>query len=126
MALPLQVRNILIASVLLVVGTGVVYSYQIGSVYVANLELKSDLKDLSSLTGVRIGLVDPRTPDEIRDRVIARAAEEGIHLEPEQVNVERVGEGKEGYIYLSTAYDVRIDILGYPWRIHFTAESPRG
>jgi hypothetical protein len=126
MALPLQVRNILIASVLLVAGTGVVYGYQIGSVYIANLELKSDLKDLSSLTGVRIGLVDPRTPDQIRERVIAKAAEDGIQLEPEQVNVERVGEGKDGYIYLSAAYDVRIDVFGYPWRIHFTAESPHG
>jgi hypothetical protein len=125
MALPLQVKNILIAGVLLVAGTGVVYGYQIGSVFIANLELKSDLKDLSSLTGVRIGLVDPRTPDQIRERVIAKAAADGIHLEPEQVNVERAGEGKDGYIYLSAAYDVRVDILGYPWRIHFTAGSPR-
>jgi len=74
---------------------------------------------------VRIGFVDPRTPDQIRDRVIAKAAEHGIHLEPEQINVERTGEGKDGSIYLSTAYDTRMSVFGYSWTIHFTAASPR-
>jgi hypothetical protein len=118
-------KNLIIASVLLVLGAAIVAGYQIGSVYLANIELTSDLKDLSSLTGVRIGLVDPRTPDQIRDRVIAKAAEHGIQLEPEQVNVERTGEGKEGSIYLSAAYATRMNVFGYSWIIHFTAASPR-
>jgi hypothetical protein len=121
----MKLKNIFIASVLLVLGVAVVAGYQIGSVYLANMELTSDLKDLSSLTGVRIGFVDPRTSDQIRDRVIAKAAEHGIHLEPEQVNVERAGEGQDGSVYLSTEYQTRMRVFGYSWTIHFTAESPR-
>ena len=46
--------------------------WQIGSVYLSNIELTGDLKDLSSLTGMRIGLVDPRSDAEFRDLVIAK------------------------------------------------------
>ncbi len=99
--------------------------WQIGSVYLSNIELTGDLKDLSSLTGMRIGLVDPRSDAEFRDLVIAKAAQDGIHLEPEQINVERTGVGIVGSIYLSTEYDVSKDVLGFPWKKHFTAESPR-
>ncbi len=106
-------------------GLAAIAGWQIGSVYLANIELRSDLKDLSSLTGMRIGLVNPRTDDEIRDLVIAKATERGIHLEPEQINVERNGEGIGGSIYLSAEYDIRMDVLGFSWTIHFTAASPR-
>jgi hypothetical protein len=118
-------KNIAIAIALLLLGVGVYAGFQIGAAYLANIELTSDLKDLSSLTGVRIGFVDPRTPDQIRDRVIAKAAEDGIHLDPEQVNVDRTGEGKDGSIYLSTAYNARVNLFGYSWTIRFTAASPR-
>ena len=91
----------------------------------ADIELQSDLKDLSSLTGTRIGLVDPRSTDPIRDQVIEHAAQRGIHLEPEQVNVERDGEGKDGTISISTAYDANMNVSGCRWTIHFTAASPR-
>ena len=99
--------------------------WQIGSVYLSNIELTGDLKDLSSLTGMRIGLVDPRSDAEFRDLVIAKAAQDGIHLEPEQINVERTGVGIVGSIKLSKEYDVSKDDLGFPWKKHFTAESPR-
>jgi hypothetical protein len=119
------VKNIAIIVGLLLVGLVAIAGWQIGSVYVANIELRSDLKDLSSLTGMRIGLVSPRTDDEIRDLVIAKATERGIHLEPEQINVGRTGEGIAGSIYLSAEYDIRMDVLGFSWTIHFTAASPR-
>ena len=45
----------------MLLGAAVVASYQICSVYLANMELATDLKELSSLTGTRIGLVDPRS-----------------------------------------------------------------
>jgi len=107
------------------VGAAVVAAYQIGSVYLANIELQSDLKDLSSLTGTRIGLVDPRSTDQIRDQVIEHAAQHGIHLEPEQVSVEHDGEGKDGTISIATAYDADRNVFGYRWTFHFTAASPR-
>jgi hypothetical protein len=118
-------KKVIAIAVLVLLVMAAVAVYQIGSVYLANEELKEDLKDLSSLTGTRIGLVDPRSPEQIRDQVINHAAQHGIHLEPEQVNVERNGEGKDGTIYLSVAYDTPMKVFGYSWTIHFTAASPR-
>jgi hypothetical protein len=118
-------RQPLLVAVFALFGAAAVAGYQIGSVYLANIELASDLKDLSSLTGTRIGLVDPRSVDQIRDQVIEHAAQHGIQLEPEQVRVERDGEGKDGTIYIATAYDANLNVFGYRWRVHFTAAGPR-
>jgi hypothetical protein len=120
-----SMRRILGIAVLMALALAAVAAYQIGAVYLANMELAGDLKDLSSLTGTRIGLVDPRSPDQIRDLVIQHAAQHGIHLGPEQVNVERSGEGKDGTIYLFTAYDVPMNVFGVSWTIHFTAAGPK-
>jgi hypothetical protein len=116
-------RTLLIVAALALLGVAVVAGYQIGSVYLANMELATDLKDLSSLTGTRIGLVDPRSPDQIRGQVIEHAAQYGIQLQPAQVNVERNGEGKDGTIYISRAYDTSINVFGHRWTMHFTAAS---
>ena len=118
-------KNIAIIVGLFFLGLAAIAGWQVGSVYLANIELRSDLKDLSSLTGMRIGLVNPRTDDDIRELVIAKATERGIHLKPEQINVERTGEGIAGSIYLSAEYDIRMDVLGFPWTSHFTVASPR-
>jgi hypothetical protein len=97
----------------------------------ANVELQSDLKDLLSLTGTRIGLVDPRSTDQIRDQVIEHAAQHGISLEPEQVDVERNGEGKDE-ISVSTAYDTNMNVRlsqdhsfhrRQPWKLEFRASG---
>jgi hypothetical protein len=113
----------IIAALILVAALGV-GAYQIGSLYLANAELTSDLKDLSSLTGTRIGFVESRSVDDIRREVIEHADDHGIHLEPEQVKVERSGEGEDGTIYLSTAYDARITLFGLDLIFHFTAVGP--
>ncbi len=118
-------KNIVIIVVALLLVLVVVAGYQVGLAYFANIELRADLKDLSSLAGTQIGLVEPRSPDQIRAQVIAHAAQDGIHLEPEQVNVERNGEGQDGTIYLSTAYDANMNVFGVRWTIHFAAASPR-
>ncbi len=118
-------KKVIAVVVLVLLAMTALAVYQVGSVYLANEELKEDLKDLSSLTGTRIGLVDPRGPDQIRDQVINHAAQHGIHLEPEQVHVERNGEGKDGTIFLSVAYDAPVSLFGYSWIIHFAAATPR-
>jgi hypothetical protein len=118
-------KTVSIIAVLVLLAAVAVGGYQIGSLYLANLELTGDLKDLSSLTGTQIGLVANRSVDDIRLQVIEHAEEHGIHLEREQVNIERIGEGKEGSIYLSTAYDRRINLFGLDLTFHFTAASPR-
>jgi hypothetical protein len=118
-------RNVVLIVVLALLGAAVVAGYQIGSVYLANAELAADLKDLASLTGTQIGLLAPRSPDQIRDQVIEHASQRGMHLESEQINVERNGEGKDGTIYISVAYNTNMNVFGYRWTIHFTAAGPR-
>jgi hypothetical protein len=118
-------KTVLLVAIVGLVGAVVVAACQVGSVYLANIELESDLKDLSSLTGTRIGLVDPRSTEQIRDQAIEHAAQHGIPLEPEQVNVERNGEGKDGTISISTEYDTNMNVFGVRWTIHFTAASSR-
>lgn len=118
-------KTVLLVAMVGLIGAVVVAACQVGSVYLANIELESDLKDLSSLTGTRIGLVDPRSTEQIRDQVIEHAAQHGISLEPEQVNVERNGEGKDGTISISTEYDTNMNVFGVRWTIHFTAASSR-
>jgi hypothetical protein len=118
-------KTVLLVAIVGLVGAVVVAACQVGSVYLANIELESDLKDLSSLTGTRIGLVDPRSTEQIRDQAIEHAAQHRIPLEPEQVNVERNGEGKDGTISISTEYDTNMNVFGVRWTIHFTAASSR-
>ncbi len=118
-------KTVFIIAVLVLAGAAVIGGYQIGSLYLVNMELASDLKDLSSLTGTRIGLVESRSVDEIRRLVIEHAADHGIHLEPEQVSVERTGEGKDGTIFLSTKYDAHVNLFGLDLTFHFNAASPR-
>jgi hypothetical protein len=118
-------KTVLLVAIVGLVGAVVVAACQVGSVYLANIELESDLKDLSSLTGTRIGLVDPRSTEQIRDQAIEHAAQHGIPLEPEQVNVERNGQGKDGTISISTEYDTNMNVFGVRWTIHFTAASSR-
>jgi hypothetical protein len=117
-------KRVSLVAIVGLIGAAVFAAYQVGSVYLANIEVQSDLKDLSALTGTRIGLVDPRSTGQIRDQAIEHAAQHGISLEPEQVSVERNGEGKDGTISISTAYDTNMNVFGYRWTIHFTAASP--
>jgi hypothetical protein len=118
------VKHIVIIVVLLFLGLAAFAGWQIAAVYLANIELQGDLKDLSSLTGMRIGLVNPRSDGEFRDLVVAKAAERGIHLDPDQIAVERTGEGIQGSIRLSTEYDIHMSVFGFYWTMHFAAASP--
>jgi hypothetical protein len=118
-------KTIYTIAVLILLAAVLVGGYQIGSLYLANAELASDLKDLSSLTGTRIGLVQSRSIDDIRNQVIQHAEDHGIHLEPEQVNVERDGEGKDGTINLTATYDSHINFFGLDLTFHFVAANPR-
>src|SRR5271154_2504931 len=115
------VKNLIISVAILLLGAAAIAGWQVGSVYLSHAELQSDLRDLASLTGMRIGLVDPRSDAEFRELVIAKAAQDGIALDPDQINVERTGVGIEGSIRLSAEYDVRMDVLGFSWTQHFTA-----
>jgi hypothetical protein len=98
-------------------------AWQITACYVANSELRSDLKDLAVQNGARIGWVSFPTEEELRDAVIARAKDHGIQLAPEQVTVHRSLTPRMLDISLAADYEARVNLLVFSYTIHFTPSS---
>ena len=98
-------------------------AWQITACYVANSELRSDMKDLAVQNGARIGLVSFNTEEELRNAVVARAKEHGIQLAPEQVTVQRTLTPGMLEISLAADYEARVNLLGFSFAIHFTPSS---
>ena len=99
--------------------------WEIGSSEIANLELQTDLHDISIQLASRIGMEAPNSDQDLRNAVLHKAEEHGIHLEPEQVTVQHVGSGKTETIYLAAEYDARINLLGYSFNLHFSPSSTK-
>lgn len=99
--------------------------WQIGSSEIANLELQTDLHDISIQLASRIGMEAPNSDQDLRNAVIHKAEDHGIHLEPEQVTVQHVGSGKTEAIFLEAEYDARINLLGYSFSLHFSPSSTK-
>ncbi len=91
----------------------------------ANFELHEDMQDLAAQIGSRIGLSPPSTDEDFRSAVIRKAEEHEIHLEPEQVTVQRTGTDEAPIIYLAADYKVRVKLLGFSFTFHFTPSSAK-
>jgi hypothetical protein len=102
----------------------VIPAWQIASCYPSNFEFQSDVKDITSEAGVQLGHVVPRSDEDLRNLVIAKAKEYDIHLEPEQVSVRRTGTPKSPAIHLAVNYEARANLLGSSFTLHFTPSSP--
>jgi hypothetical protein len=89
--------------------------WQLGACELANYELEDDLKDLAALNSTRIGLVSPRSDDDLREAVISRAKEHAIAIEPSQVTVWRSGSA----VYLAVDYKAHIALPGCTLNLRF-------
>jgi hypothetical protein len=56
--------------------------WQIGSCFVANYELQSDMNFLTAQIGSRIGLNSAFADGDLPNAVVRKAEDHGIHLEP--------------------------------------------
>ena len=74
----MQKLTIMIGIVVVVVV--VVVGWQFGSCELANFELQDDMQDIASQAGIRIGLVEPRTDEDLRRAVMRKAKEHDIEL----------------------------------------------
>jgi hypothetical protein len=108
-----------------VLGLVVIVGWQIASCELANLELRSDLRDLAAQAGTRIGLNAPSTDEDLRNAVIRKAEHYEIQLQPEQVTVQRTGTGATSTVYLAADYKARVNLLGYSFSLHFNPSSTR-
>lgn len=115
-----KLKLILALTILIFVITA---GWQIGACELANIELRDDMRDLSSQLGARIGFSPVSSDDDFRAAVIAKAKRYNIELAPEQVTIQRTGEGVKGTIYLQADYTVPIHLPGFDFRMHFTPES---
>jgi hypothetical protein len=103
----------------------VVVCWQIASSEIANLELQSDLRDISAQVASRIGLEAPNSDEDLRNAVIHKAEEHDIDLLPEQVTVRQTGAGKTASIYLAADYKARVNLLAFSFTLHFTPSSTK-
>lgn len=98
-------------------------AWQVVSSEIANSELQEDLVDLASQNAARLGLSPTSTDDDFRSRIVEKASEHGIQLEPDQVSVERTGSEDAPAVNLSVDYKTTIGFsrLGFP--LHFNPRA---
>jgi len=109
----------LIAVLLLLCSAG----WQIGKWELVNIELRDDMHDMASQLGARIGLTKIYSDEDFRDELMRKAKKYDIQLQPEQVTVQRYGEGVEAKMYFAADYTVPIRLPGFFFQLHFNPES---
>ncbi len=115
-----KIKLILAIAVLLLLVVG---GLQIIPPVLANYQLQDDLHDVAALGGARIGLLPPKTDDELRSEVVRRAAEHNIQLDPGQVIVRHGGVSGGPSVYLEADYKVTVHMPGYSFDVHFEPSS---
>ena len=118
----MRIRTIIVVW-LLVLALAVSAVWQTAACELANVELRDDLRNLSSQVSARIGLVDFNTDKDFRDAVIRKAERYDISLQPEQITVRRSGTLKDQVIYLAVDYQACVRVLGHSFTLHFTPSS---
>jgi hypothetical protein len=100
--------------------------WQIASAALSNIEFHDDLRDIAAQNGVNIGLNSPKTDDQVREDVVASAAEHGIHLQPEQVKLQRVTTPPYHVRFdLAVSYTTRVNLLLCSFNLHFNQTSTK-
>jgi hypothetical protein len=118
-------RNIFIASILLVLIIAGCTAWQVGAAELANTNLRDDMQDMGSQVGTHIGFNRPPTDDEMTQAVIRKAGERGIELRPNQITVRRVGEEPRSTFYLAADYNRTVNLLVFSFSMHFTPSSEK-
>jgi hypothetical protein len=103
----------------------VVTVWQVTAAYIANAELREDLRDIAAQVGMRIGLDAPPSEEQLRKQVLLRAESYDIPLKPEEVTVQITGAGKDATIQLAVDYTAPIHVLFFSFGKHFSASSKR-
>jgi hypothetical protein len=98
-------------------------AWQVGACELANIELKDDLQDMSTQLGVRIGVSDIASDDELRTMVLRKAEKYNIALAPKEIIVMRDGYGKDANIYLEADYSVPIYLPHFTFSMYFNPSS---
>lgn len=114
-----------IAIGLLIFAAVAAVGWQIASAELGNIEFHDDLRDIASQNGVNIGLNAPKSDDQVRDDVVTAAAECGIHMQPDQVKLQRITSPYYVRFNLAVSYTRRINLLLYSFNLHFNQTIAR-
>ncbi len=96
-----------------------VIGWQIASAELGNIEFHNDLRYIASQTGVNIGPNSPKTDNQVRNDVIASAAQYGIHLQPAQVKLQRITIRYFTRVNIVVDYTTRVNLLLCSFDLHF-------
>jgi len=97
--------------------------WQIASWELAGIELRDDLQDLASETGVYTGLAAPKSDEELRQAVIRKAKQYHIELTPDQITLSRTQLREKSIVHLSATYSVPLNLLIASPRLQFTESN---
>ena len=97
--------------------------WQLAACEFANYQLRDDLKDVATIGSSRLGLLAESSDADLRDAVIRRAAQHGIHLIPEQILVQRSGTAENPKVFLAAKYRARVVMPGISLIFHLKATS---
>lgn len=109
--------------ILAVIALGVVAAWQFGSCEVANDELRSEMRDIASQDGVRIGFTVSQSDEEIRSHIIRLARTHDIYLESAQVTVQSTGTGVQRALFIAADYDQVVKLPGLSFTLHFNPQA---
>lgn len=112
-----------IALLLVLAAVAGIVAWRFAACEIANLELQSDLQDLSAQVGTRIGLDPLHSDADLRASVIRKAEQYDIPLAPEQITIRRAGSGDKQSVQISVDYFARINLWRYSFSLHFTPSS---
>jgi len=99
--------------------------WQIGACEIANMNLQEDIRDMASQAGAHVGVVVPRSDEDVGRDVIRKAKEHGIELQLDQVTVRRTNSGETSTLYVAADYTVPVKLVLFSFNLHFTPSSDK-
>jgi hypothetical protein len=110
---------------LVVIAVVLMAGSQIGLAEWGYLQFRDELHDLAGNAGENIGLVVPRSDEQLRNLIVDKAARHDIQLDPQQVTIHRTGTKEWPTYDLEASYDVPIRLPGYTFLLHFSVSSAK-
>lgn len=108
----------------------VAVGWQIASAELSNIELHDDLSEIAAQNSSNIGLAAPKTDDQVREDVVSAAAECGIHLQPDDVRLQRITITRPYSVNitrfeLAVSYTTHVRLLLWSFDLHFDQTSAK-
>jgi hypothetical protein len=88
-------------------------------------QFQDDVNEAAAQIGGKIGLKPPSTDDDLRARILRDAADCGIQLTPQQIQIARHESDGNWAVTISVDYTVPIGVLGVHHQLNFSVSSSR-